>query len=45
MVTGREIVEHDDRRPLCAQRLYRVAPDVAGASGNQHSAHGRPIET
>ena len=43
-MAGRQIVENNDPRALCAQRFDGVASDVPGPAGNQNTAQGRPIE-
>ena len=37
-MAGDEIVEHHDRVAGAAQRLARVAADIAGAAGHQNAA-------
>ena len=43
-VPGRQIVVHDDVVPGGRKRFAGVAADIPGATGDQHRAHGRPIE-
>ena len=43
-VPGREIVVNDDVLAAVDERLYGMAANVAGASGHEDRAHGRPIE-
>jgi hypothetical protein len=44
-MTGRQVVQHNDRVAIVEQRPYRMAPNVPCAAGHEYATHRqRPIE-